>query len=132
MRQHWLSTEPSPRVFNFTASDATADLASRTGKLLHCHALVSPQHFPAWLSDPGANWTSEALTEALTRHVRTVVGYYRGRCRAWDVVSGALNEEGEYRPNVLYEVLGEEYIVVAFRVAGKWIRGRGCIMRIGD
>ncbi|AEO56947.1 glycoside hydrolase family 10 protein [Thermothelomyces thermophilus ATCC 42464] len=52
----------------------------------------------------------EALRGAITRHIRAVAGYYRGRCYAWDVVNEALDEDGTYRKSLFYNVLGDEYI----------------------
>ena len=115
--QKWLFVEPEPRVFNFTEGDYVADLAARTGKLLRCHALVWHSQLAGWVEN--TNWTADALRDAITRHVRGVVGYYRGQCYAWDVVNEALDEDGSYRQSLFYQVLGEEYIKLAFRVAAE-------------
>ncbi|AEO63459.1 c43a5859-af78-48c3-99ed-df7672ee5c76 [Thermothielavioides terrestris] len=115
--QKWLFTQPSPTVFNFTEGDVVADLAAATGKLLRCHALVWHSQLAPWVE--ATNWTAAALREAVERHVRTVVGYYRGRCRSWDVVNEALDEDGSYRASVFYRVLGDEYIRLAFRAAAE-------------
>jgi endo-1,4-beta-xylanase len=115
--QKWLFTEPQSRLFNFTEGDYVADLAESTGKLLRCHALVWHSQLASWVES--TNWTAEALTGAITRHIRAVAGYYRGRCYAWDVVNEALDEDGTYRKSVFYQVLGEEYIKLAFKVAAE-------------
>lgn len=59
------------------------------------------------------------MTEAIVRHVEAVAGHWKGRCYAWDVVNEALNEDGTYRESVFYNVLGEEYIKLAFRTAAE-------------
>ena len=115
--QKWLFTEPQPALFNFTEGDYVANLANRTGKMLRCHALVWHSQLAPWVET--TEWTPETLTEAITRHIRAVAGYYRGRCYAWDVVNEALDEDGTYRKSVFYNVLGDEYLKLAFRVAAE-------------
>lgn len=115
--QKWLFTEPQPGLFNVTEGDYVANLANRTGKILRCHALVWHSQLAPWVET--TQWTPETLTEAITRHIRGVAGYYKGRCYAWDVVNEALDEDGTYRKSVFYNVLGEEYLKLAFRVAAE-------------
>ena len=49
----------------------------------------------------------------------TVVGRYKGKVYAWDVVNEAISDKaGEYlRPSMWYQVCGEEYIARAFEYA---------------
>jgi len=46
-----------------------------------------------------------------------VVGRYKGRIFAWDVVNEALDEEGELRDTIWLRMIGPEYIEMAFRWA---------------
>ncbi|KAK4193134.1 family 10 putative glycoside hydrolase [Podospora australis] len=115
--QKWLFAEPEPRLFNFTEGDYVADLAERTGKKLRCHALVWHSQLAPWVET--TEWTKETLTAAITRHIRGVAGYYKGKCLHWDVVNEALDEDGTYRKSVFYNVLGEDYIKLAFKVAAE-------------
>ncbi|KAI9152144.1 Endo-1,4-beta-xylanase D [Paramyrothecium foliicola] len=115
--QKWLFTEPQRGVFNFTEGDITANLAKEQGKLLRCHALVWHSQLAPWVET--TEWTPEDLTEVITNHIENVAGHYKGQCYAWDVVNEALNEDGTWRESVFYNVLGEDYIKLAFRVASE-------------
>jgi len=115
--QKWLFTEPAPGVFNFTEGDFVAKLAKDTGKLLRCHALVWHSQLAPWVEN--TNWTADGLREVITRHITNVAGHYKGQCYAWDVVNEALEEDGTYRKSLFYNILGEEYIKLAFQVTAK-------------
>ncbi|KAK2047587.1 family 10 glycosyl hydrolase [Colletotrichum somersetense] len=115
--QKWLFTEPEPGVFNFTEGDIVTSIAKENGQLLRCHALVWHSQLAPWVET--TEWTPETLTDAIVRHIHQVAGHYKGKCYAWDVVNEALNEDGTYRESVFYNVLGEEYLKLAFRTAAE-------------
>jgi endo-1,4-beta-xylanase len=114
----WLFTEPERGVFNWTEGDITADLAEAQGKTLRCHALVWHSQLAPWV-EAKKDWTPAELEQVIIDHVTAVAGHYKGRCYAWDVVNEALEEDGSWRKSVFYNVLGEDYIKLAFRVAAE-------------
>jgi endo-1,4-beta-xylanase len=57
------------------------------------------------------------LLSRLRTHIRTVVGRYRGRVLAWDVVNEAFEDDGAWRKTPWYTTLGEEYVARAFEFA---------------
>ena len=54
------------------------------------HTLVWHRQNPKWLTD--GNFSSTELARILEEHIKTVVGHYRGRIFAWDVVNEAFDE----------------------------------------
>ena len=53
-------------------------------------------------------------------HFMETVSYthlYKGRIKGWDVVNEAIEDNGAYRKTKFYEILGEEYIPLAFQYA---------------
>ena len=62
-------------------------------------------------------WSKENLTEALVSHITHEASHWAGQCYAWDVVNEALNEDGTYRNDTFLQVLGPEYIKIAFLAA---------------
>ncbi|KAF9878935.1 putative endo-1, 4-beta-xylanase [Colletotrichum karsti] len=115
--QKWLFTEPEPGVFNFTEGEIVSSIAKENGQLLRCHALVWHSQLAPWVET--TEWTPEELTEMIVRHIENVAGHWKGRCYAWDVVNEALEEDGSWRQSVFYNVLGEDYIKLAFRTAAR-------------
>jgi endo-1,4-beta-xylanase len=57
------------------------------------------------------------LIEILREHVTTVVGRYRGRIVAWDVVNEAVADDGSLRDTIWSRGIGPEYVEMAFRWA---------------
>lgn len=62
-------------------------------------------------------WDKKNLTEALIQHVTREASHWAGQCYAWDVVNEALNDDGTFRNDTFYNVLGQEYIKIAFLAA---------------
>ncbi|MDR1557113.1 MAG: endo-1,4-beta-xylanase [Tannerellaceae bacterium] len=83
------------------------------------HCLVWHSQAPLWLcvDNEGNNVSSEVLTERLRKHITTVVTRYQGRIKGWDVVNEAILEDGSWRQSKFYEILGEEFIPLAFQFA---------------
>ena len=53
----------------------------------------------------------------MRNHIHTVVGRYKGKIKGWDVVNEAILEDGSYRNSQFYQILGEEFIPLAFQYA---------------
>ena len=51
-------------------------------------------------------------------HIHKVVSRYKGRVKGWDVVNEALEWDGSfYKPSKWYQIIGEDYVDLAFRFA---------------
>ena len=58
------------------------------------------------------------IRERLETYIAEVVGRYRGRIFAWDVVNEAVSDsEGPYRDNAWYQATGSDYVDWAFHAA---------------
>ncbi|RKU40211.1 hypothetical protein DL546_002220 [Coniochaeta pulveracea] len=111
----WLFTEPQRGVYNFTEGEIVASRANAERYVLRCHALVWHSQLAPWVT--ATNWTKDELKTIIHDHITNVMGHWKGRCYAWDVVNEALNEDGTYRSSVFYDTLGEDFIKYAFQVA---------------
>jgi endo-1,4-beta-xylanase len=110
------AVHPEPDRFEFAAADQYVALGAQRGLFVVGHVLVWHQQTPSWVFEgaPGATLDPKLLLSRLQAHVRTVVGRYRGRVQAWDVVNEAFEDDGSWRKTPWYATLGEEYVSRAF------------------
>lgn len=119
----WDATEPREGQFDFTRADRIVDFAVNHGIAFRGHTLVWHSQTPSWVfrDDNGNLVGKEVLFQRMKRHIDTVVGRYKGKVYAWDVVNEVL-EPGDRNPGGLrnslwYQIAGEEYIEKAFEYA---------------
>ncbi|MEF1311680.1 endo-1,4-beta-xylanase [Vibrio mytili] len=107
--------QPKRGQFDFSKADQLVEFAEQHDMVVKGHTLVWHMQTPQWLED--TKWSKKELTEILEQHIKTVVGHYKGRVLYWDVVNEAFDDNGGFRHTLWYDVLGEEYIELAFRFA---------------
>jgi len=86
----WETVHPQKQSFDFSQADRLVDFAAAHGMKVRGHTLVWHQQNPKWLTD--GKFSSQELAQILENHIKTVVGHYRGKIFAWDVVNEAFDE----------------------------------------
>jgi endo-1,4-beta-xylanase len=112
----WDSTEPSRNSFQFGSADQIVSHAQSKGMKIRGHTLVWHAQLPSWVSGLSAG----DLRTAMTNHINNVMGHYKGKIYAWDVVNEAFNDGGAIgtlRSSVWTQKLGNGFIEEAFRAA---------------
>jgi endo-1,4-beta-xylanase len=107
---------PDPDRYDWTHADALVSFAEQNGMKVRGHTLVWHQQLPDWVTH--GTWTRRQAEAILESHIRRVVGRYRGRIAAWDVVNEAVADEGGYRTeSIWHQLLGPDFIALAFQWA---------------
>ena len=111
--------QPREGEFNFTEADKFVEFGEQNGMWITGHCLIWHSQLPRWFftDEKGETVTPEALKARMKNHISTVAGRYKGRIKGWDVVNEAILEDGSYRKSKFYEILGEEFIPLAFQYA---------------
>jgi endo-1,4-beta-xylanase len=107
---------PAPGQYDFSEADRIVSFAQENGLKVRGHTLVWTNQLPDWLVN--GNYTQDETREILRNHILTVVGRYRGRVYAWDVVNEGLDNNGNIAENNFWmQKIGPEYIALAFQWA---------------
>jgi endo-1,4-beta-xylanase len=97
----WDALRPGPRSFDFRQADQLVEFATHHHMKIRGHTLVWHRQNPQWLAE--GSYTPTELARLLETHIRTIVGHYKGKIFAWDVVNEAFDEGprvGELRSTI--------------------------------
>lgn len=107
-------------VFNFEKPDEFVAFGEKNGMYIIGHCLVWMGQAPGWFftdSVTGSLVSREVMIDRLRTHISTVVGRYKGRVNAWDVVNEAFNDDGTLRATLFQQIIGDDYLKIAFELA---------------
>ena len=111
---------PQEERYAWRNADSIVAWAQRNGLRVRGHNLCWHSQAPDWIfTYQGKPVSKEMLLRRLKDHIASVVGRYKGKIYAWDVVNEAVSDKpDEYlRPSPWLQICGEEYIAKAFQYA---------------
>lgn len=97
---------PKPTTYNYSGPDALIAFAQANSMKVRGHTLVWHDQLPHWITARSAHWTPSTLNNALAEHIANVVGHYKGKVYAWDVVNEPFNDDGTLRKTIWYDSPG--------------------------
>ena len=115
----WERIHPAPAGYNFDLADQYVAFGQKNHLYTVGHVLLWHAQTPRWVfeDNDGKPATKEELFERLRSHIFTVVGRYKGKIKAWDVINEVVGDDGKMRPSPWYKIGGEEIYVKAFQWA---------------
>ncbi|ARK13608.2 endo-1,4-beta-xylanase [Fibrella sp. ES10-3-2-2] len=112
---------PEEKRYFWKDADAIVDFAQQNNMKVRGHTLCWHNQTPRWFftDSTGKQVTREVLLARMKQHINDVMGRYKGKIYAWDVVNEAVPDTGSsiYRKSKFYEIVGEDYIAKAFEYA---------------
>jgi len=110
----WQSLESTKGSFNWGQADYLVNWATERNISIRGHTIVWHSQLAGWVSQIK---DKAALTTAIQDHAKVVIGRWKGKIRGWDVINEMFNEDGSLRSSVFSNVLGEDFVKIAFDAA---------------
>lgn len=110
---------PEEDRYDFTLADQLVAKAQANGQHVVGHCLIWHSQCAPWffVDKEGKQVSAEVLKQRMHDHIFTILNHFRGKIEAWDVVNEAFEDNGTLRHSKFYEILGEEFIPLAFQYA---------------
>jgi len=112
---------PQKNTYHWELVDSIVAFAQQHHMRIRGHTLLWHQQLPDWIfvDDQGNLVNKDTLLKRLKAHIYAVVGRYKGKVYAWDVVNEAIDDDPKnfLRPSKWIQIGGEEIIAKAFEYA---------------
>ena len=115
----WGVIRPDGSNWQWERADRLVDFANR-------HTMDAVGHTLVWHSQVPSSIFADADRRPLTRdlllakmheHIETLVGHYKDRIWAWDVVNEAIDEGNGWRRSPWHDIIGDDFMEQAFAFA---------------
>jgi endo-1,4-beta-xylanase len=111
-----MNIHPEWNRYDFFLGDKFVEYGQKNNMYVVGHTLVWHSQLPRFV---GKIKTADSLKLFMSDHINTVAGRYAGKINSWDVVNEAIEDDGTFRKSIFYNLLGEDFIKMAFDLAAK-------------
>lgn len=111
-----MNIHPEWNKYDFFLGDKFVEYGQKNNMYVVGHTLVWHSQLPRFV---GKIKSADSLKLFMTDHINTVAGRYAGKINSWDVVNEAIEDDGTFRKSIFYNLLGEDFIKMAFDLAAK-------------
>jgi len=117
----WGPYNPQPGEYNDAEAGAYFGYGKAHGMYMVGHTLFWHSQTPEWVfkDTEGQQLSREALLKRMRERVQRVTKLYGPSTDAWDVVNEAIVEDGSVRESSFKRILGEDWVIEAFRIANE-------------
>ncbi|MGH2566609.1 MAG: endo-1,4-beta-xylanase, partial [Ginsengibacter sp.] len=107
---------PQWGVYNFDLADKIVSYGQQHHIQVIAHNLIWHSQLSPFVRKIK---NADSLRQFMTDHITTIASRYDGKVKGWDVVNEALNEDGTMRKSIFEQLLGDDFVTEAFRLAQK-------------
>ena len=107
---------PKWNEYNFEPADKMIAYCKSLNLEVNGHTLIWHSQLPNFVRPIK---DADSLKTFFENHITTVAKRYDGKVKTWDVVNEALNEDGTMRKSIFLNLLGDNFVTDAFRLAQK-------------
>lgn len=105
---------PQWGTYNFDLADKMVAYCQKNNIKVNGHTLIWHSQMPMFAR---RIHDVDSFKTYFAEHIKTVASRYEGKVYSWDVVNEALNEDGTMRKSPYLNMLGENFVTEAFRLA---------------
>jgi endo-1,4-beta-xylanase len=115
----WGEIRPDGVNWQWERADTLVDFAAEHDMYVLGHTLVWHSQVPRslFVDGDGNPMSRDGLLGRMQEHISTLVGRYRGRVQAWDVVNEAIDEGSGWRRSQWHQIIGDDFMEQALRMA---------------
>lgn len=107
---------PTEDEYDFELTDKFVELGEKNNSFIHGHTLIWHSQLSPFFNKIK---DSTEMVKAMSKHINSIAGRYKGKIHSWDVLNEALNDDGTLRKTPFLDALGEDYIALSFTLAAK-------------
>lgn len=110
---------PDQNRYNFEQADKFVEFGQKNKMQIMGHVLIWHSQLSRWfcVDNEGKTVSRDTLINRMRDHIQTIMRHYKGKIKGWDVINEAFEDDGSYRQTPFYQIIGEDYIPLAFEFA---------------